>query len=278
MAIIPSIYKNAVVSIGFRKSDGSIKWIGTGFFVVRSVNENAGKPFLVSNRHVFNASKQIVIRMKERGKDNWKEANANLFDANDQPLFTPHPNQNIDVAVLPLSGEYIEQNNLEFPAFNIDTNALSSEELRDNGVEEGSTIYMLGFPLGLVPKLSSHPICRLGCIARISEDQIKEQSNILIDIQNFPGNSGSPIINRPELFSIEGTKCLNKSVLVGIIHSYIPYTEPLRSTQTNEIVEIRRENSGLAYAHPVEFIRDIIDLIYPQTDKTTAQNEGQEES
>lgn len=278
MAIIPSIYKNAVVCIGFRNANGMIAWIGTGFFVVRSVDENAAMPFLVSNKHVFNASKQIVIRMKELGKDNWKEADANLFDTNDQPLFTPHPNQNIDIAVLPLSGEYIVQNNLEFPAFNIDNNALSSEELRENGVEEGSTIYMLGFPLGLVPKLSSHPICRLGCIARISEDQIKEQSNILIDIQNFPGNSGSPIINRPELFSIEGTKCLNKSVLVGIIHSYIPYTEQLRSTQTNEIVEIRRENSGLAYAHPVEFIRDVIDIIYPQTDKTTAQNEGHEES
>lgn len=265
MAIIPPIYKNAVVSIGFRNHNGSIVWIGTGFFVVRGVNEHSAMPFLVSNKHVFNVSKQIVIRMKEQDKDNWKEADAELFDTNGNLLFTPHPKPEIDIAVLPLSGEYISKNNLEFPAFDIDSNALSSQELRDNGVEEGSTIYMLGFPLGLVPKLSSHPICRLGCIARISEDQIKEQSNILIDIQNFPGNSGSPIINRPELFSIEGTKSLNKSVLVGIIHSYIPYTDQLRSVQNNEIVEIRKENSGLAYAHPVEFIREIIDLIYPKT-------------
>ena len=208
--------------------------------------------------------------MKEQGSDNWKEANADLFDNSNNPLFTQHPNSLIDIAVLPLSGEYITNNNLEFPAFDIDKNALTSKELRDNGVEEGSTIYMLGFPMGLVPKLSSHPICRLGCIARISEDQIQEQKNILIDIQNFPRNSGSPIINRPEILSIEGTKSLNQSVLVGIIHSYIPYTEQLRSTQTNEVVEIRRENSGLAYAHPVEFIREIIDIIYPNKSHTTS--------
>lgn len=262
MAIIPSIYKNAVVSIGCRNSNGSVNWIGTGFFVVREVDENSAIPFLVSNKHVFNGTRSIVIRMKEQGIDNWKETDADLFDAASNPIFSAHPTPEIDIAVLPLSGDYIATNKLEFPAFDIDKNALTSVQLRDNGVEEGSTIYMLGFPMGLVPKLSSHPICRLGCIARISEDQIQEQKNILIDIQNFPGNSGSPIINRPEVFSIEGTKSLNQSVLVGIIHSYIPYTERLISTQTNEIVEIRRENSGLAYAHPVEFIREVIDLIY----------------
>ncbi len=264
MAIIPLIYKNAVVAIGYKVQDDQVNWVGTGFFVVRSVNENSVVPFLVTNRHVFNGKKSIVIRMKEKDNDNWKETNANLYNpANNHPLFKLHQDPNIDIAVLPLSAKYINENNLEFPAFDIDNNALTSSELRDNGVEEGSTVYMLGFPLGLVPKLSSHPICRLGCIARISEDQILEQKNILIDIQNFPGNSGSPIVNRPEIISIEGTKNLNRSVLVGIIHSYIPYREDLISTQTNEIVEIRRENSGLANAHPVEFIHDVINMILP---------------
>ena len=84
---------------------------------------------------------------------------------------------------------------------------------------------------------------------------------MLVDIQNFPGNSGSPIILRPELTSIQGTKNLLRSVLVGIIHSYIPYEETLINSQTKRLVEIRSENSGIAYAHPVEFIRDVIDEI-----------------
>ena len=103
----------------------------------------------------------------------------------------------------------------------------------------------------------------MGCIARISKEQVQEQHNILVDIQNFPGNSGSPIINRPEIVSIQGTKNLDRSVLIGIIHSYIPYEETLINSQTGRFVEVKSENSGLAYVHPVEYIREIIDIILP---------------
>lgn len=265
MAIIPIQYKNAVVSIGIKNQDKDpTRWIGTGFFVVRKIDESNIYSFLITNKHVIKGSESIFMRMKEKDKDNWIEATAELFDKDKNAKFIAHPKDEIDIAVLPLDGEFITNNNLEFPAFDIDENAMTSAELRENGVDDGSTIYMLGFPLGMVPKLSTHPICRLGCIARISEDQINEQNNILIDIQNFPGNSGSPIINRPEIISIKGTKALDKSVLVGIIHSYIPYKDTLISSQTNKVVEYRMENSGLAYAHPVEFIREVIDIACPR--------------
>ena len=91
---------------------------------------------------------------------------------------------------------------------------------------------------------STLPICRLGRVARMSKAQVDESYNVLVDIQNFPGNSGSPIVTRPEIVSIQGTKALNKSVLLGIIHSYIPYQESLMNTQTKKIVEIRSEIVG----------------------------------
>ena len=95
----------------------------------------------------------------------------------------------------------------------------------------------------------------------MSESQISETKNILVDIQNFPGNSGSPIVTRAEVLSIEGSKSLNRSVLLGIVHSYIPYQETLINSQTQQVVEIRSENSGIAKAHPVEFIRDLVDKL-----------------
>lgn len=262
MSIIPEFYKNAVVCIGI-KNTTDITWIGTGFFVIRELDSDNGIPYLISNKHVFSNSKQIVIRMKERDVDNWKDVDAYLYDDNDNAIFVTHSDKDIDIAVLPLSAKYINENNLEFPAFDIDKKALTSSELRTKGVDDGSTIYMLGFPMQLITKMTSHPICRLGCVARISKDQIDETKNILVDIQNFPGNSGSPIINRPEIVSIEGTPALNESVLIGIVHSYLPYQERLLSAQSNKIVEIREENSGLAFAHPVEYIRDIINTINP---------------
>ena len=263
MAIIPSFYLDAVVSIGI-KNNSEIEWIGTGFFVVRKVNENGdGRPFLITNRHVLAGKDTIVIRMKEKDSENLKEIEAPLIE-NNEVLYRLHGNPNIDIAVLPLIGSYIQANNLEFPCFDIDENAMVSSDLLENGIDEGSLVYMLGFPMRLVNITSNLPICRLGCIARLSKAQIAESLNFLVDIQNFPGNSGSPIITRPEILSIEGTKSLNKAVLVGIVHSYIPYREALVNSQTNEIVEIRSENSGLANVHPVEYILELIDSIQPK--------------
>lgn len=262
-ALIPDFYKNAVVSIGIKSDSGATNWIGTGFLVVRRVDKDGYIPFLVSNKHVFQGEKRIVFKMKELGSNNWVEVPANLSEADGSTKYVIHSNPAIDIAVLQLNGDFINRNNLEFPAFDIDKNAMSSSELLENGFDDGSFIYMLGFPMGLVVKGASRPICRMGCMARICSEQISETNNILIDIQNFPGNSGSPIISKPELVSITGTKNLSRSLLVGIVHSYIPYNDTLRSSQSGEIVEIRKENSGLAYAHPVEYIREIIDLIQP---------------
>lgn len=265
MAIIPKPFIDAVVSIGNKSEDGTISWIGTGFFVIRKDNKDKSRaiPFLVSNKHVFELAKQMVIRMKEKDVETLKVIDANLYDK-ENPLFFLHPTmpESIDIAVLPLNAQFIKENNLEFPNFDIDEQAMSSSELLDNGVDEGSLVHMLGFPMGLVEE-SGLPICRLGCVARISMNQISLNHNILVDIQNFPGNSGSPIIYRPELSFIKGTKNLKKSVLMGVIHSYIPYEEHLISTQTKQIVEKRQENSGIALMHPVEYIRDIIDVILP---------------
>lgn len=267
MAIIPDFFIDSVVSIGVKGINDKTRWIGTGFIVFRKAAE-AGKctPFLVSNRHVFQDKLSVILRMRVKDTDNLLEFEVRLKDG-DGTLYKVHPIQtpsvNIDIAVLPFAS-YIDAHNLRFYGFDIDDNAMSSKELRENGVDEGSIIYMLGYPLGLVNVQSNLPLCRMGCIARMSESQIEEEYIMLVDIQNFPGNSGSPIVLRPELVSIKGTKSLSRSVLVGIVNSYIPYTEALQSRQTGEVVEIRQENSGIANVFPVEYIRDIIDIESPK--------------
>lgn len=105
----------------------------------------------------------------------------------------------------------------------------------------------------------------------MSEAQIKETHNLIVDIQNFPGNSGSPIITRPEVVAIQGTKFFSKSVLLGIVHSYFHYSEQLISSQTKRVVEIRTENSGLALVHPVEYIREVVDILCPLENEENTQ-------
>lgn len=90
--------------------------------------------------------------MKELGSNNWVEVPANLSEADGSTKYVIHSNPAIDIAVLQLNGDFINRNNLEFPAFDIDKNAMSSSELLENGFDDGSFIYMLGFPMGLVVK------------------------------------------------------------------------------------------------------------------------------
>ncbi len=267
MAMIPSFYLDAVVSIGIKQNNKTL-WIGTGFFLIRKINENGdGRPFLVTNKHVFENNESVIIRMKKTS-GSLTEIEVPLIE-NDAPLYLLHPNEKIDIAVLPLNGDFIINNDLVFPCFDIDEHAMISQDLLERGVDEGSLVYMLGFPLGLVNETSNLPICRLGCVARMSKEQVSESHNLLVDIQNFPGNSGSPIITRPEIISIQGTKSLTQSVLLGIVHSYIPYRESLINSQTKEVVEVRSENSGLANVHPVEYVLELIDSIQPKPQKKT---------
>ncbi len=53
-------------------------------------------------------------------------------------------------------------------AFDLEDHALVLEQMRATGVEEGSFVYALGFPMNLVDSIKV-PICRLGCIARVTD-------------------------------------------------------------------------------------------------------------
>lgn len=260
MALIPKFYIDAVVSVGVRQVDNSIAWTGTGFFVNRRIDDERIYLYLVSNKHVFEGKASISIRMAEKKGGELLDLDIDLNGYKTHPF--------ADIAAVLITGKFIDEKNVSFSSFDIDEDAYSTKQLLDNGVDEGSLVYMLGFPMGLVNVNSKLPICRLGCIARISEEQVKEERNVMLDIQNFPGNSGSPIVNRPELAALNGSKSLKSCVLIGIVHSYIPYRENLVNMQTKQVVEVRSENSGIAWMHPVEYIREVIDMIYVKPAET----------
>ena len=123
---------------------------------------------------------------------------------------------------------------------------------------EGSIIYSLGFPSGLVGVDSKVPLCRMGCISKIKEPC--DVNGYLLDIQNFPGSSGSPVINRIEANHLKGTKAYNSTRLIGIMAKYIPYRDVLISRQTGKEMQIIQENSGIAVAYDVNLIKETVEI------------------
>lgn len=257
--IIPESFINSVVCIGDIKN-GIFSPIGTGFIVGRraSEGENNFFPYLVTNKHVLcyflsSCNSEMAIRLYE------KETHQVKLYKVDKDKFSISDNSNIDIAVAQLDGEFLSNQVERIGLIDLDRNIFTSTEFIDNGGGCGTLIYMLGFPMKLIEDNSCTPLCRIGCVSRIDTEEIQNSKRILLDIQNFPGNSGSPIFCRAELASVDGTKPVQKTALIGIVNSYIPYSENLINAQTNQVVEVRTENSGIAIANPAEYIKDLIE-------------------
>ena len=109
--------------------------------------------------------------------------------------------------------------------------AFTIENMKQRGVFEGDLVYSLGYPLNLVNTSQKNPICRLGCISRISDLYIPgiPEVNFLVDAQSFPGNSGGPVILRPELTPVKGSySSVNRSNLYLVLYSlpvFLIYSE-----------------------------------------------------
>lgn len=261
MAIIPQFFKDSVVAIGTIDK----RWIATGFIVARK-NENGGyNTFLVTNKHVFEDKNgkpklsDVTIRFNLINKIDAKDYLIKLIDSHEIKQYSVHPNPSTDVACKLINPTVLEKDLGGLSAFVFENSiSLTQNEMLQNGITEGSIVYMLGFPSGIVGLNSKVPLCRMGCISNISEPN--GNNSFFVDIQNFPGSSGSPIINRPELVSLKGTNSYERTSLVGIISAYVPYEDSLVSLQTGKVMQKLSENSGIAIAYNVDSIRETVEI------------------
>ncbi len=270
MSLLPKEFINAVVSIGRKRTSIECNWFGTGFFVMRPEDSDnkIHSLFLVTNKHVLEGENSVVIRLKKQDSNDLMILDLPLYHDGERS-YSVHPDENIDIAAVMLNAGVVERNNLHFYGYTMEKNFMDSAEYIEYCGYEGGDVYMIGFPMPqmTVGQYSNTPICRSGCIARMDPEIMKADKKFIIDIQNFPGNSGSPIIAKPEVAALTGMKPLNRAVLVGIVNSYIPYQERLINQQTKEVVEIRSENSGLALANPTEYIRETVEIEHKRVQK-----------
>jgi S1-C subfamily serine protease len=123
---------------------------------------------------------------------------------------------------------------------------------------EGDGAYALGFPMGLVGEERNFVIVRQGSIARIRDALAGFSKEILVDVAIFPGNSGGPVVTKPEIAAIQGTLAQTTAYLLGVVKGYIPYLDVAISTQTKKPRIIFEENSGLAAVIPIDYVIEAI--------------------
>lgn len=264
MALIPPFFLDCVVSIGVPGPAGAA-WIGTGFIVGRPIVDSEGKKsyhtFLVTNKHVVEKQKDILLRFNTMPGANVIDYPVDLLPAGDQ-IWVGNPAQEIDVAAFKINHDVLTNDSAVFSFFALDEHCLGAAEMKTDGISEGDSIFVLGFPMGIVSDQNNCVVSRAGSVARIRDVLAAQQATFLIDANVFPGNSGGPVIVRPEISSIQGTKPINKASLIGIVKSYVPYQDIAISQQTGNPRVIFEENSGLAIVETVDSIRNTVELCF----------------
>ncbi|MGC2518951.1 MAG: serine protease [Burkholderiales bacterium] len=268
MALIPPFFIDCVVAIGSRNPNGEKRWFGTGFLVGRHHKEVATDQknyhlFLVTNKHVLKNVESIVVRFNPKTDEPARDYDISLTPRKELVL-VGHPNSDIDVVVIYIDASVLEKDQARFAFFALDEHTLRIADVKDHGTSEGDFIYVLGFPMGIVSPDRQYVIVRAGVIARLRDAVDQRSREFLIDANVFPGNSGGPVVLKPEIVSIEGTKTINRAALVGIITSYVQYQDIAISQQTGRPRIIFEENSGLAAVVPSDCIIETVEEAFKQ--------------
>lgn len=263
MALLPPFFLDSVIALGTGDDPSKRNWIGTGFLygALDRKSDQKNKSyyvFLVTNKHVLDGHTKIWVRFNSLSGSASQDFDVPLRARNGRELWIRHPEEDVDLGALFINVGVLRSKNMKFTYFREDDHAYTIAQLKSEGVTEGDGVYILGYPMGLVDSKWHAAICRQGCIARIQDVISAGVGDFLVDAAIFPGNSGGPVVLRPESTAITGTNSINKANLVGVVQSYLPYRDVAVSLQTKRPRISFDENSGLAPVIPVDRVNELM--------------------
>jgi S1-C subfamily serine protease len=257
MALIPPFFLDCVVALGFPSKGDQRQWAATGFLIgilLHADTDGIGRyrVFLVTNRHVVQEHQNTLVRFNPKGAEAPREYRLNLVEPSGKALWAAPEDPEIDVAVTPINAGLLQREGIAVSWFADHRDIAPVAKASELGITEGDGVFVLGFPMGLVGEKRDFALVRQGAIARIRDCFRGDRKNFLVDCATFPGNSGGPVIIRPDALAIQGTKSVNAAYLVGIVASYVPYIDVAISAQTNRPRVTFEENSGLTTCFPID--------------------------
>ncbi len=256
MAIIPESAFKSVVSIHYlmknEKGEDVYPCLGTGFFygyLLKMVNEEEGEyaVYLVTNKHILevfldNGGIQKRIYIAVNKDSNIEYPYIDIFDNNGNLNFIV--SEEADIAISRINYNKLDTEKYESSFIKSNSQTAVIQQLVELDVQEGCSVFIMGFPAGIISYDKKYVIVKHGTIARIKECIEKTTNEILIDSYIVQGNSGSPVILKPDFTHIVGTKPIEKSSLIGIVCGYKPYQD---------------QNTGLAVIVPMDFVNNLIE-------------------
>jgi len=202
--------------------------LGSGFVVIRNHIQ-----YVITNAHIY--------RDVPKGKSLIAGVNTNEGKIYLIIKFVKECSDK-DIAVFKYSGDILNTSNLT-PSLQVEQKNIGiSQFSQDIEIQKGTTVFTLGYPLGIgSDTFSNSPVYRNGVIAQ----SVDSNGFFIIDGISNPGNSGSPVFN-----SEDGN-------FIGMISSYINDTINGFDRMGNPIISLPY-NSGLTNCISAQEIRKII--------------------
>lgn len=263
MALLAQHNIQSLVAIGHRDPSGVFVCEASGFLVGFAINDDTNPQeklyqlFLITNRHVFDKKEKVSLRF------NSTDESVKIFDQNlildtGENIWLSHHDPNIDLAVMNVNANVLVENKIN-PMFVTDDMFAYFNQFNEIGIAAGDSLFVIGFPMGIAGEIQNYPCVKSGLVSRIDHEIITQNKAFLIDSSIFPGNSGGPVFLKPTSIALTGTKSVPNAYLLGVISSYLTYSDNLYTHQTNppSIVSTTRENSGLTLCVPMDFVKEI---------------------
>jgi hypothetical protein len=236
MALVPQQYLDSLVALEQPTPPGETpRAVATGFLVgfdsgdKDEEEQTLYRTFLVTNRHVVEGGSKLVAKFN-RG-DEAARYDIELLDGDGNPNWVSHGE--FDIAVIPVGLVGLRDEGAEF-AFVTDENMLDLDKMDELQVGAGYSVFVLGFPMGLAGVQRKYAIVRTGHIARIDRELINDPDyrGYLLDSTVYPGNSGGPVVLAPNAIVLDGSPVVNTLYVIGVVASYMPYSDTAVSLQT----------------------------------------------
>ena len=272
---LPRTWRKALVSIEVENSiqnrmltGNQFQEVGTGFWMT----VDTAAPFrgiLFTANHVFKEACDsgftvVQLRVEEPPGTEARRSPLTICDrqiVQQNVVFVPrwvsHPTADI-AAIIPTPSAPAE---LFTDIVPLGTDLLpTTADLQRWHVAEGDDVLALAFYPNLGRDRPSSAIVRQGIISDFQD----QKESFLVSLQAFPGNSGAPVLLKPNAVHLalgEGSNefgSVNPPYLMGVIIEYIPYQEGAISPQTKRMRIMFEENSGLARVVRSEQVRELL--------------------
>ena len=177
----------------------------------------------------------------------WRARREQLGPINDGPYTTD--DAAVDVAVTFAPTHYTKWGTLDVWGFPPDLHMtgplMRIDDLDRRPVTEGDEVFILGFPSGHYDALKNWPVVRHGMVAQIQPLLRGDACTFLVDGSVFGGNSGGPVVIKPQPPGITSFPSLRHNALIGMVAGC-------------QIAPNTRENADLGIIVPVDTINETI--------------------